>query len=295
MKRFLTGVNILLIAGAVYFGLQVYGRVTTPLQLVQVETTPVPLSVQEAKKPSSSVNYSAIIQRNLFNTETGNGPIPEKVDVGKLKPTKLNLKLWGTVTGSKLDPYAVIEEKGKRKHNLYRVGDAVESANVKVILREKVVLNVDGRDEVLEMEKVTSRISTQRPSAIAPRGKKERLPTSGKPPKVVRKPGVRNVTLDRGQLGAAMENANDLLTQVRIRPHFKNGKTDGLSVTGIKPNSIFRKMGLRNGDVLTDINGESIENMNDAIEMFQKFDDTDGVQIRIKRRGREQTFKYTVE
>jgi len=294
MKHFLTLINVLLIAGVVYFGLQTYRRVTKPLQLVPVENIPVPLSVQEVKKRSSSVNSSAIIQRNLFNTETDNGPIPEKVDVGKLKPTKLNLKLWGTVTGSTMDPYAVIEEKGKKRQNLYRVGDVVQSANVKVILREKVVLNVDGKDEVLEIEKVTGRVSAQRPFAVAPQGIRGQ-PTSGKSPKVVPKSGVRNVTLDRGQLGAALENVNDLLTQVRIRPHFKNGKIDGLSVTGIKPNAIFRKMGLRNGDVITDINGESIGNVNDAIEMFQQLGDTDGVQIRIKRRGREQTFKYTVK
>lgn len=39
--------------------------------------------------------------------------------------------------------YAVIEEAKTRKQNLYRVGDTVENATVKMVLREKVVLNVD--------------------------------------------------------------------------------------------------------------------------------------------------------
>jgi general secretion pathway protein C len=98
-------------------------------------------------------HYNAIFERNLFKTKAKADIKSSSINIDALKQTDLNLKLWGTVTGLEDKTYAVIEEAKTRKQNLYRVGDTVQNATVKVVLREKVVLNVDGKDEVLEIEK----------------------------------------------------------------------------------------------------------------------------------------------
>jgi type II secretory pathway component PulC len=54
------------------------------------------------------------------------------------------------------ESYAVIEDTKLRKQTLYRVNDTVQNATVKEIHREKVILDVDGAYEVLEMEKIIS-------------------------------------------------------------------------------------------------------------------------------------------
>ena len=69
----------------------------------------------------------------------------------KLKQTGLKLKL-GDGIGPDGQSYAVIEDPKTREQLLYRPGDTVQKAAVKMVLRQKVVLNVDGRDEVLNME-----------------------------------------------------------------------------------------------------------------------------------------------
>jgi len=294
VKPYLTIMNLLLIAGAGYLGYEAYGRFTASPVPAAVEITPAPEPSRQNKKVSKPASYTSIAQRNLFDTKTDEVAAPPKVDVEKLKQTKLKLKLWGTVTGSTEEPFAVIEEKGKRKQNLFRVGDVIQEATIKVILREKVVLTVDGKDEVLEMEKVSTKAS-RRPLVKKTTGAPTRPSPTVSSGEGQQKPGEQEITLNRGEMASAMQNVNELMRQVRIRPHFKDGKPDGLSFTGIRPNSIFRKMGLRNGDVITNVNEENITNVNDTVELFRQLEEPDGLELKIKRRGRDRLLKYTLE
>ena len=62
--------------------------------------------------------------------------------------TTLKLKLWGTITGNGIGACAIIEAAGKREQKLYRAGETVQNATLKIILRGKVVLEVEGKYEM---------------------------------------------------------------------------------------------------------------------------------------------------
>jgi len=156
MQRAFTILNILLIAGAVYLGVSAFSKITAKNQdqpdLSDSISEKVSPLETEIRQPMSY--YRVINSRNLFNAKPAAEIKDKAIDIGALKKTDLRLKLWGTVTGDKDGAYAVIEETGTRQQNLYRVGDTVQQATVKMILREKVVINVKGKDEVLEIEEV---------------------------------------------------------------------------------------------------------------------------------------------
>ena len=116
-----------------------------------------------------------------------------------LQQTNLKLKLWGTVTGNKEEAYAVIEESGKRQQNLYRVGDSIQNATVKLILREKIVLSVNGKDEILDIEKAVSR---GRKAAIASKTASgaRRAGTAQRPLR------AQKITLRRSQIETALQD-----------------------------------------------------------------------------------------
>jgi general secretion pathway protein C len=253
------------------------GQVTAP----PVEYTRMPLS-----------DYKAITSRNIFNAGTENvaaAPKTEALDIEKLKETDLKLKLWGTVTGQDKRSYAVIEDTKSRDQNLYRAGDSIQNAVVKLILREKVVLRVGDRDEILAMEEIrssrggnTKKMSPGYPIGASP----QKLPVSSYP---------RKIRLQGEQIQKAMENLGQLMEQAQLRPHIENGQPAGISITGIKPNAIFRKMRLRNGDVITGVNGNSIESVDDAVKVVEQLSSGSNIQLQIKRRGREQTLDYSIE
>ena len=283
MKQISTILNIFLTTAAVYFSINAfYKLVSIKLDHFPITGSSIKQTVSvrsENQHPLSS--YKAIMERNLFNIERKpeqkSNEITTDVSIETLNQTKLKLKLWGTVTGSKNEIYAVIEESKDKKQNLYKVGDTVQDAIIKTILREKVVLNVDGKDEFLEMEEMYSR---------------------GKPIKPYKSPSTkvtRKKEIKRSQIEDAVNNINQLMKQIKIRPHFKNGVSDGLSLSGIKPNSIFRKMGLRNGDILIGVEGNTIESVDDALKLYESMKTSSSVTIEIKRRGQPQTINFNIE
>ena len=288
IKRVFSLLNLVLVTVFIYLGVNVFYKIATAT--LEVPAVVVPFhqssSAISSEMSPSLAQYKPITERNLFNMDLGTRIKPEKLAIDTLTQTDLKVKLWGTVTGNDGRPYAVIEEARGKQQNLYRVGDTIQNATVKMILREKVVLHVNGKDEILEMEKVQS-------GRVAPA--RQRISRAPRTSSATRAPLEQNIVLKRSQIEEALKDPGALATQVKVRPHFTNGRPDGLLFTGIKPNSIFRRTGLRNGDILTGINEEEIQTIDDALKFYQDLSSSGGGTIQIKRRGRVQIFNYTVE
>lgn len=233
-----------------------------------------------ARQPLSA--YKAVLDRNLFDTRLAAAPQSQKVDVASLEETKLDLKLWGTVSGKDQGNYAVIEDVKARKQNLYRTGDAIQAATVKEIYREKVVLTVNGKDESLQMQELKSGRAGARRGHLP-----LRPPSAG---------GVRaqRISLRRSYIEKSMTDMASLMTQVKIQPHMENGVPAGLALSSIKPNSIFRRMGLRNGDVITGVDGSEISSVDDALKLVDNLKSSSNLSVQLKRRGREKSIEYNI-
>ncbi|MEJ2639693.1 MAG: PDZ domain-containing protein, partial [Desulfosarcinaceae bacterium] len=244
---------------------------------------------------------------DLFKTKAVAAPTPEKkseLNLAALEQTQLKLKLWGTVSppegaagetseeassegDSGADAYAVIEDTALRQQNLYRKGDTVQNATVKAILRERVVLTVGGKDEILEMEKleggpggpVRRSLGSQSVSARAASSSPRR---------------AQRITLRRSLIEDSIRDITKLMTQVKITPHMEDGVPSGLALSNIRPNSIFRRMGLRNGDVLMGVDGQQIQSVDDALRLYENLKTADNVMVDLKRRGREKSIEYRV-
>jgi general secretion pathway protein C len=286
MRFYITIANLLLITGAAYFGVSLFYQTATstfiPGQSGRVAIRQAQSAVKES--PKSLNEYRYIKERNLFHIEAEKPAetVAQKVDVTELKKTELKLKLWGTVTGGAAETYAVIEDTKLRKQTLYRVNDRVQNAVVKEIHREKVILEVDGVYEVLEMEKIISAAtSATRRAASSSRASRDPVQT--------------NVSLKRENIESAVNNLNTLMKQIRIRPHFKDGKPDGLTISGIRSKSIFSDMGLRNGDVIIGVDGNTIESVDDALKLYESLQSASSVQVQLRRRGQLRTIDYRIE
>ena len=288
VNRYFTIANLLLAAAGVYFCVSIfYAVLTAGLDSVP---PPVPAAGRALpagpESPAGVSDYQAIVDRNLFNS--GKKPLAEPgkgaIDVDKLKQTGLKLKLWGTAIGPGGHLYAVIEDPKTREQVSYRAGDVVQKATVKMVLRQKVVLNVDGRDEVLIQEEPGI------VRAAAPGPAAESAPA----PRLAAEPSEQ-VAVTGEQIEKAMEDVGDLLTQATFRPHIEDGRPAGISITGIKPNAIFRKLRLRNGDVITGVNNQSITSVDDAMKVFGTLSADGPIQVQVKRRGREETLEYKID
>jgi general secretion pathway protein C len=289
IQRTILIVNLTIIALGAYFGVGLFYKIAAQQLRAETVQEHIPDGAVAAKKRGRQRpfgDYQPILSRDLFKTSATPlaAAAKQEVNLDDMEQTKLNLKLWGTVTGSEEQAYAVIEDTQTRRQNLYRVGDSIQNAIVKMIRRAKVVLQVEGRDEVLAMEEIKQgggqRVS--RPvSARSSRRSEDNIRT-------------QRVSMRRSMINEAINDVTKLMTQVKIQPHMEEGQPDGLAISNIKPNSIFRRMGLRNGDVLKKVEGQDIRTVDDALRLYDSMKSADSVSVVIERRGSLRNIDYTI-
>ncbi len=236
---------------------------------------------------SEKRNYDKIIKKNILKVvadreEAIKNKKESDEDFANLKATSLDLKLLGTVAGgNQEEAYAVIEDKRKKEQSLYQVGQSVQGAKVLKILRQKVVLNYNGEDQVLEMDFLSDASLPQNENTVSTDiSKLSPVPTV--------------VNLTRLAIDNSIKDINQLMNQAKIRPHFDNGNPDGLLLFGIKPESLFSTMQLKNGDIIKGINGEKLQSVDDALKLYQSLKEASDVNLQIKRHGRTEEINYHV-
>ncbi len=280
MKRIFLLINIISLTAMIYLGVSVlYRTIIAKLDVVHIEKTKAGPELSSIDRERTSISdYETITERNLFNTKTETEEKSKEIDIETLKKTDLNLELLGTITGDKDKAYAVISKAKKRKQDLYRIGDSIDNALVKMILREKVVLIVDGSEEILEMKKPKSSHSKEKATA----SKKSRSTD-------------RTITLRRSQVESSISDINNLMNQAKIEPYFEDGEPGGFKINNIKRQSIFNKMRLKNGDIIFGVDGQEIRTVDDAMSLYSSMTQASEMTLQIKRKGEEKSLHYNVK
>ncbi|MFA9408879.1 MAG: hypothetical protein ACERKJ_08585, partial [Candidatus Dadabacteria bacterium] len=70
---------------------------------------------------------------------------------------------------------------------------------------------------------------------------------------------------------------------------------DGLRFFGIRSNSIFWKIGIKNGDTLHKINNVELNDIERALGVFEDLKTQNSFTINLTRAGQQYTYDYTVK
>jgi general secretion pathway protein C len=280
-KLYSTLFDLVALSVVIYIGVDTFYKVVcSHLTQIEIQETGVHKRAPiQLHKGESFSDFSVITDRNIFGAlekpiEKAKADYQEKEEIEALEPTSLGVSLLGTVAGSRQNSCAVIQEKQKKDQALYKNGDTIQNAVIMRILRGKVVLKVGDRDEILTMEEAATE-------------KTKRGETSKDPAKA-----GSTLTLNRSDLENSLADLGKLLTQVRVRPHIRNGKPEGLEVAHIKTGSIFAKLGLENGDIVQKINGSPIKSPDDVFSLYQRLKSGSRVSVELERKGEMKTIDY---
>jgi len=81
----------------------------------------------------------------------------------------------------------------------------------------------------------------------------------------------------------------------QIQPVYKGGAVNGFRVLGVDPNSVYGKLGIENGDIILDVNGQIVDNPQKALSFFDKLGPDADVAIKVNRRGRPKSLTYKLK
>jgi general secretion pathway protein C len=218
--------------------------------------------------------YATIATRDVFNPAATGSPTASRGS---------GLRLWGVglFGGS---ARAVIEDVNAHRQDLYRVGDEVAGARVGAIDWDRVTLERHGAEETLELT----------PGGDGPAS--DRTPDVPLPPgsetETIRRVAADAFVVDRRELAGTVDNMSGLLTQLRAVAEVEDGRAVGFRLFQIRDGSIFRRLGLENGDVVERVNGTTIGDPAALLGFLQRLRSEPRVALDIVRGGTARTLVY---
>lgn len=86
-----------------------------------------------------------------------------------------------------------------------------------------------------------------------------------------------------------------LAREVRIVPAFVNGRAEGFKLFGLRPGAALAGLGLRNGDVVSAIDGIPLDSPESALQAYERAQKVDRVVVAVTRRGAPMTLTWFFE
>jgi len=231
-------------------------------------------------------DYGVIWERNLFNTSNEANPVSrdKSADVIIVLAKKdMNLELVGTVVSDDPDldrAYFFNRSTGVLK--FYRQGDRIDGGLIKKIRHAEATISTENSDELMIFRigasPTLSRTSSYRSQNSGNSVSSQQASSQNSP-----RDGSSSVALTQKEVEASLSDIDTVVKQFEISPFIKGKHPMGFRIGNIVPDSIFDKMGLRYGEAITAVNGESIAGPG---EFFQQLKEGDNITIRVqKRRG----------
>jgi general secretion pathway protein C len=101
--------------------------------------------------------------------------------------------------------------------------------------------------------------------------------------------------VDRSVLDKIMENQATLMRSARIVPEQKDGKTVGIRLFGIRPDTLLGALGMQNGDRLEAINGFPMASPEKALEAYARLRTADKLTVQVNRSGAPVTIDIRIK
>ncbi len=261
-----------IVVAALVIRILIQSQLSSLLDQALIETETV--ATEQVSPNQKQKNYNEIVSKNIFGaiavasaTVINTTPVEKPV-------SKLPLSLVGVYLADGQSSYAIIENSKSKEQDVFMKGEKIfDEANLVKIFGDRVEISRSGEIETLLLEDLAG--GAPGPGGVASTGENE-------------------FVIDSGELDKALENLPLLLQQARAVPYFKNGQSVGLRLFAIRPDSLYTKIGLRNGDILMSINGKSLADLSEAIKLFETMKQERSFTLVLERNRETSEFKYDV-
>jgi type II secretion system protein C len=255
-----------------------------------------PVARSDSPRPVDRGNpyewYAPIPERNIFNpAEKGLKllPLREKKraalgaeDGGKKTSSLESFRLVGTITGPGAHSWAIFQEKTNPQQQIVHAQGEIQGWTLVKVLRDQVIMDQQGRREVLGLLEPESRPQPSAGSAPPPAGD------------TVQKLSANRFVVNREDITRSVGNINEFMSQARFRPHIVSGRPAGFLVSEIQPRSLMEKLGLRNNDIIKKVNGQVLTQAEEVVYAYSQLQRDSMIEIEIERGGRTEVLLYDI-
>ncbi len=248
---------------------------------------PSPLASRaRGAKFTSMMDYESIISRNLFASKE---PSKESGAIdynAEPVPTTLPLQLVGTVIFQ--DPnksLGAIQDKDDKRLYPVRVGDEIEG--------KAQILSVEPRRVVF-----INPIARRKEMVELPEEPGHKMNTFSSAPKFsagVTQVEENNFVVKRGEIDSQLANWNTLIQQALAVPEMQGGQMMGFRLRQVQPGSFYEKLGIKQDDLITTVNGEKLTDVAKAAQLLSDLKNMNSLSLGINRKGKDTTLSYDIQ
>ncbi|TKB02693.1 type II secretion system protein GspC [Alteromonas portus] len=244
----------------------------------QLSATP---TVSRAPVISSSsgqngVNIAKIQQLNLFGNAAAK-PAEPVAEVTDAPETRLNLTLTGVVASSEQDAgTAIIENRGSQA--VYGLGEKIEGTNATLqkVYNDRVIIKNGVRNETLMLDGIDYDEANRR----------REMQARNRPEPEEEEEDVVELSEEALEATAALrERPANFTDFISISPKTEEGQLIGYQVSPGKEPELFKSAGLQAGDVITQINGLDLTDLQQSQEALSELRNAQTIELTIIRDG----------
>lgn len=266
------------------------------LMLPDQAPPPRPKKIEQDNTLSRS-QLTSITTRNIF---ASNGIIPDPLR-DESSPNRqedaapvlsnLPLTLIGTLVHSNpAKSIAAIEMKGKNQILSFSPGKEIDKlAKIEKIERLKVVFRNLNNNllEYIEMAQPQNKVNFESaPKAAVSTG-----------PADVVNAGNNTFKIKRADLLKYTNDLSSVLMQARAVPNKDpiTGEVNGFRLLDMQPGSIYERLGLQRMDVIKTVNGEPVDSIQKAMELYNALKNNSIVKMGVERGGKQENMTYNID
>jgi general secretion pathway protein C len=207
----------------------------------------------------------------------------------------MRVKLLGTLLATAPEwSIASVLDTSNNDSSTYMVGDRLQGAEVLEIERRRVIILNNGRREYIDDQPGDGAPAVAMgPPVTAPGTPVNTTPTAGLG-QGIRALNENEYEVPKSEIDRTLGDLNSVAMQARIVPAFKDGVAHGFKLFSIRPDSIYTKIGIQNGDVIKRINGFDLNSPEKALEIYSKLKDSNRIDIELERNGSPLRKTYNV-
>ena len=243
----------------------------TPIVVPAGQTLP-------ASGANAPANGDAIANAHIFGVANLSDE-PEVVEIPDedLPDSNIRYTLKGTIASDRPEYSIAIIMDASNEEKVYVIGDSITSgASLHAVYADRVVLNERGALTNLALPREFSQTAST--STIR------------------RATPVRQTTANTQSIqNVVAQNVSRLADVIRPTPYLVNGQPQGFRVYPGRDRRKFAALGLRPGDLVKEINGQSLTDPNRAMEIFQELGTASQVSVTVERNGNTETLTLNTE
>lgn len=174
--------------------------------------------------------------------------------------------------------WIVIAEKSSRKTTILGINELYKNYKLLKIFENHVIFEKNNREYKLLLNSEKQ-----------------------KTPYIIEKTGVSIEKIDdqyqlkRDLINEYTQNSSKIWKEISIKETVTNGSINGFKITRIPQKSVFKKLGLRQGDIIKSVNNVKLKSYADAFNIYKKISKVKNMKFVVLRGNQEVELEYEIK